>query len=192
MRRRWLILAAAVGVAADRTSTPFLFVPAAVCPRGGAGRAPIGLCRRRHERHLLRCAEEENKESTPEQDVQALRRNIRAAKGAAKREIESLGKEDASSILGRMNVPRPEDSAKRGTSTTFLVEELKVGVGWRRCCRVLPCGCLAVRVDQNSIFMCWREVNSSECKPLPPSFSLTSPPQNTQTRIPSRRIRRFS
>ena len=134
MRRRWLFLAAAVEVAAGCASTPFFFVPAAVCPRSGAGRAPNGLCRRRHERHLLRCAEEENeKESTPEQDVQALRRNIRAAKGAVKREIESLGKEDASSILGRMNVPRPEDSAKRGTSTTFLVEELKVGVSWRHC-----------------------------------------------------------
>jgi len=40
-----------------------------------------------------------------------------------------LGEEDSSSILRRMNAPRPQDAAKRGTSTIFLVEELKTDDG---------------------------------------------------------------
>jgi hypothetical protein len=78
----------------------------------------------------LRCSEDTPDGETPVQNMQssekALRKNIKAAEGGLRAQIKSLREEDSSSNLGRKNVPRPEDFAKRGTSTTFLVEELKV------------------------------------------------------------------
>ena len=133
---RALLLAAALAtdVGSTHASLPLLFAPASrPCFCGRSTSAPA-RCSTRDGRicplQRLHCSEDTPDSDQPVQNLQssekALRKNIKAAKGGLQAEIQSLREEDASSILGRMRVPRPEDSAKRGTSTTFLVEELKV------------------------------------------------------------------
>ncbi len=58
-----------------------------------------------------------------------LRKSLKNAVGALRDDLAKIRKESDSSILTRMGVAGSKETAKRGTSTTFLVEELKTDDG---------------------------------------------------------------
>ena len=58
-----------------------------------------------------------------------LRKSLKNAVGALRDDLAKIRKESDSSILTRMGVGGSKETAKRGTSTTFLVEELKTDDG---------------------------------------------------------------